>query len=169
MAQDGRLCQHRHMPEDRPEDRLDFGNLERLVPNAPPPKEPSTFVPKLLGTLAFLLVAAVVVAVPWYFLTRTDGPAGKASPSPSASSASPSSSPSPAFPAGTYEVTGVEKCANVRAEPGVTSKQLDCLTAGVRVTSDGKTEDFGGFVWLHIHDPFAKVDGWMASQYLRKV
>jgi hypothetical protein len=155
----------------RPEDRIDFGSLERLSANAPPPKEPSSFVPKLVGTLAFLAVASVVVAVPWYFLTRTGTSQPTASPTARATSASPSPSPSPsAFPAGTYEVAGVDHCANVRSAPGVSSPQIDCLTAGVRVTSDGKTEDLGGFTWVHVNDPFKKgAEAWMASLYLKRV
>lgn len=164
------LCEHHAMTEEsRPEDRIDLSSLERLQPHAPPPKEPSEWVPRLLATGAFLAVAAVVVAVPWYFLTRTSSPKTQAGRSPSPAAASPSSSPNPSLGPGTYEVTGVEKCVNVRAAPGVSAPVIDCLTVGVRLKSDGKTEDLGGFVWLRIQDPFRRAEGWIATQYLRKV
>ncbi len=159
------------MEGERPEERLDFGSLERLSANAPPPKEPSTFVPKLLGTIAFLAVAAVVVAVPWYFLTRPAGPTPTASTTPTQSaSPSPSPSPMPSLGAGVYEVVGVDNCANVRSAPGLGSPVIDCLTLGVRVSSDGKSEDLGGITWIHVADPFKKgAEAWMAAQYLKKV
>lgn len=153
------------------EDKFDFSSLERLTPSAPPPKEPTRWGARIAGTLAFFVAAAIVVAVPWYFLARPaeEPPRGTPSPSPSPSP-SVSASPSPPPVAGTYEVTGVDgECLRVRVAPGLTKELLDCIGAGVLVTSDGKTAEADGRTWLHIRDPFANADGWAAAEFLRKV
>lgn len=158
------------MGERTPEERFDFSTLERLVPGAPPPKERKPLAPRLLGGLAFLAAAAVVVAVPWFLLTRAPAP-GPLPPSPTPSpTPSPSPSPSPPPAAGAYEVTGLTTgCLRVHARPALGSEVIDCLSSGVRVTSDGKTREADGYRWLHIHDPIARVDGWAADEYLKRV
>ena len=118
-----------------------------------------------------LLLAIAAAGLPWYLVTQGGDdakPNAQASQTPT-TSASPSPSPSPSPTGGTYEVFGVDRCVNVRAEPATSGKWLDCLTVGIQVQSDGRTSEGSGLLWRHIYDPFAKVWGWMADQYLRSV
>jgi hypothetical protein len=157
------------MPDD-PESKIDFSSLERLSAKAPPPRERRPLVPRVLGMLAFLAAASVVVAVPWFFLARSPSPTAPTATSPATRMPAASPSPSPAPVAGTYEVTGLTSgCLRVHAGPGTGSEVIDCLGLGIQVTSDGRATTSDGFRWIHIHDPIAKLDGWAADTYLKRI
>lgn len=165
------LCEHSVVPDERePENRIDLSSLERLSPSAPAPENKRPLVPRLLAVLGFAAAASVVVAIPWFFLTRTPAPKVSSTPSPTPRPpASPSVSPSPVVVPGTYEVTGVKNCLRVHSGPGLATPVIDCIGAGIQVTSDGITRSKDGYRWLHIHDPVAKTDGWAADAYLKHV
>ncbi|MCA1834479.1 MAG: hypothetical protein ABR548_00135 [Actinomycetota bacterium] len=164
------LCEHGFMSNELPpENRIDLSSLERLSPSAPPPRERRPILPRLTATVAFLAVASVVAAVPWFFLTRTSAPTSPLKATRPPQTASPSPSPTPSLSPGTYEVAGLTTCLRVHIEPGDGEKVLDCLGAGVHVSSDGEIREAEGRQWLHIHDPIAKVDGWAAAAYLKEV
>jgi hypothetical protein len=161
-------------PDGGPEDRIDFESLERLSPGAPPPKEKHGSA----GTkaVAVLVPLIILAAVPWILVTRflkdttvKEPAVASASPSPSAS-ASPSPSPSVAAGKGTYVVTGLEgaSCLRIHSAPGTGTPVIDCLQAGIEVTSDGQNAEANGLPWLHVHDPIVNKDGWAAATYLRK-
>jgi hypothetical protein len=164
------------MPDDdRPEDRLDYSSLERFSANAPPPREKrGSALTKAIAVLAPLIILA---AVPWILVTRflkesatRPEPTVSASPTPSASP-SPSESASPALGKGTYVVSGLQgaACLRIHTTPGTGTPIVDCLQAGIEVTSDGQSAEADGLPWLRIHDPIVRKDGWAASTYLRKV
>jgi len=157
----------RDHPDRGAEHRADLSGLGRLSEQPPPPRGERA-APIIRG-LSILLLAIAAAGLPWYFLTRTssDRPdPGTATPT---GSASPTPTPSPTPSAATYEVFGVEACVNLRAEPGTTSERLDCLVPGIRLDSDGRTQEASGLLWRHVHYPKRNLDGWMADQYLRPV
>lgn len=159
------------MAPDKPEDRFDFSDLERLSASAPPPKERRGS--PLTKAVAFLVPLIVLAVVPWLLLTRfmrTTPPTPKPSPSVTVSTtASASPSPSPVLGKGTYQVTGLSACLRVHATPGTGTEIIDCLQPGIQVTSDGLTGEADGLMWLYIHDPIINKNGWAASQYLTKL
>lgn len=161
-------------PDGPPEDRMDFESLERLSPNAPPPREKRGSA--ATKAVAFLVPLIVLAAVPWilvakFFKNTTTVPTPVVSASSPSPSPSVSLSPSAAPGRGTYEVTGLqgESCLRIHTAPGTGTPVIDCLQAGIRVTSDGRNAEADGLPWLHVHDPVIKKDGWAASTYLRKV
>lgn len=154
----------------------DLTRLRRLSETAKPPKPEREFD---VGRVAAVAVAAVVaVVVPWLVFTRV-GDSGPARPHP-APTAAPTASPPAAPPgadasaaprsdAGTYEIVGDVACVRVRIFPGTDSEILNCIKPGVRVESDGKIVEADGFAWLHVEDPFRKIDGWIATKYVKRV
>ncbi|MGH2794057.1 MAG: hypothetical protein ACRDKG_07100, partial [Actinomycetota bacterium] len=84
-------------------------------------------------------------------------------------SASPTPTPSPTQSAATYEVFGVENCVNLRGTPGTTGERLDCLVPGIRLESDGQTQEASGLLWRHVHYPRRNLSGWIADRYLKPV
>jgi hypothetical protein len=161
-------------PEGGPEDRIDFASLERLSAGAPPPREKQGSA--LTKAVAVLVPLVVLAAVPWILVTKflkdSAAPEPTVSASPSAAPpASASPSPSVAAGKGTYEITGLEgaSCLRIHSAPGTGTPVIDCLQAGIQVTSDGRSAEANGLPWLRVHDPIVKKDGWAAATYLRKV
>ena len=148
------------------EQRVDLSGLSRLS-DQPPPHRGEKSV-RIIRGLSILLLAVAAAGLPWYFVTRSGGTAPRAkkttSPSPTAST---TVSPTPI--AGTFEVTGLDKgvCLRIRKIPSVKGEILDCLGMGVRVRSDGKTQEAEGRLWRYVLDPIKKVWGWAADQYLK--
>jgi hypothetical protein len=157
----------REHPDRGAEHRADLSGLGRLSEQPPPPRGERA-APIIRG-LSILLLAIAAAGLPWYFLTRTgsDRP-DQGTPAPTGS-ASPTPTPSPTLSGATYEVFGVEACVNLRAEPGTTGARLDCLVPGIRLESDGRTQEASGLLWRHVHYPKRNLDGWMADKYLRPV
>lgn len=156
-------------PEDGAEHRADLSGLGRLSERPPPPRRENA-APIVRG-LSILLLAIAAAGLPWYFFTQTgddptvpSGPAATGSASPTTSP-----SPSPTRSAATYEVFGVDACVNLRAEPGTTGERLDCLVPGIRLESDGRTQEASGLLWRHVHYARRNLDGWIADRYLKPV
>ncbi len=124
----------------------------------------------MLRGVSILLLAIAAAGLPWYFVTRSAGSGSDERPGASAEPSSPAASAS--SPAATlYEVYGVDSpgCVNVRAEPSTSATRINCLRAGTRLESDGKTQEVAGLLWRHVLDPIEKVRGWIADRYLRPV
>jgi hypothetical protein len=154
-------------PDHGAEDRADLSGLGRLSERPPPPRRERA-APIVRG-LSILLLAIAAAGLPWYFFTQTDDdPTIQGSPAPTGS-ASATPTPSPTQSAATYEVFGVEACVNLRAQPGTTGERLDCLVPGIRLESDGQTQEASGLLWRHVHYARRNVDGWIADRYLRPV
>jgi len=157
-------------PSDEPkgaEERIDWSGLGRLSDRPPPPR--GERASRVIRVFSVLLLAIAAAGLPWYFATR-GGDGGRPGAAVSMSSSpTPTPSPTPSPTGGTYEVFGVDKCVNVRAEPNTGGKRLDCVTLGVQMKSDGLTAEGNGLLWRHVYDPFAKVWGWAADQYLKSV
>ena len=123
----------------------------------------------------FLVPLVVLAAVPWLILTRFVHTSPNPKPTAAISvSHTPSPSPSKSTSAakGSYEVsnlTGAGSCLRIHSEPGTSTPVIDCLQAGVVLSSDGQTADADGRAWLHVHDSYKKKDGWAAGSYLKKV
>ncbi len=154
----------------------DLSGLRRLSQNAKPQRRERDINMMRLG--AFLLAAAFVIAVPWLIFTRI-GDSGPARPRPSVSAGAGLGAPSPsasasipppvAVDAGVYEVVGEVACARIRVEPGTNQEILNCVKPGTTLRSDGQIRDLDGFSWLHDEDPYKKIDGWIATEYVKKV
>jgi hypothetical protein len=154
-------------PEPGAEHRADLSGLGRLSERPPPPRRERA-APVVRG-LSILLLAIAAAGLPWYFLTRGGSdPQVQSSPSPSGS-ASPTPTPTTTLSAATYEVFGVEACLNLRAAPSTSSERLDCLLKGIRLSSDGQTQQAGGLLWRHVHYAKRNLDGWVADRYLKPV
>jgi hypothetical protein len=148
-----------------PEERVDLSGLSRLSDRPPRPRAEATA--RVVRALTILLLAVAAAGLPWYVVTRgAREPAARPS-RPTASPASPSPSPPPSPTSRLYEVAGVQRCLNVRAEPSTSARRLDCLIPGVRVESDGQTAQAEGRTWRRIYDPIVKMWGWAADEYLR--
>jgi hypothetical protein len=148
------------------EQRVDLTGLNRLSDRPPPPKGERAI--RVARGLSVLLLAIAAAGLPWYFVTRggNDKPAARGSSSPTAS-ASPTAT---STAASTYEVFNVGKaCLNIRQDPSTSAVRIDCLTNGVRLTSDGKTQEAEGRLWRHVYDKLKKMWGWAADQYLKPV
>jgi hypothetical protein len=156
----------REHPERGAEHRADLTGLGRLSEQPPPPR--SERAAPIIRGLSILLLAIAAAGLPWYFVTRGSDRPDPGTPA-ATGSASPTPTPSPTLSAATYEVFGVEVCVNLRAEPGTTGERLDCLVPGIRLDSDGRTQEAGGLLWRHVHYPKRNLDGWMADKYLRPV
>jgi hypothetical protein len=149
----------------------DLRGLRRLSAIARPPKRDRDIdLPRIL---AFLAAAAIVIAVPWFIVSRIGdtGPArpGRAARSSTATSPSPSPSQTLLADSGVYEVVGDVRCARIRLSPGTDREIINCVTPGVKLRSDGRLVERDGFTWLHVDDPYRKVDGWIATRYVKKV
>ena len=162
------MSEHGSGSPGSPEDRVDLTGLSRLSERPPPPRGEAAV--RIVRALSILLLAVAAAGLPWYFVTRSSND-DKAPPQSRGTSSSPSSSPSPSpsASAGTYEVFGVENCVNFRAEPSTTSKRLDCLIPGIRLQSDGQTQQAEGRLWRHVTYEKNSVSGWIADQYLKPV
>ncbi len=146
------------------EERVDLSSLGRLSDRPPAPKGENAI--RVARALSVLLLAVAAAGLPWYFVTRGGGSDDAAgSRSPPATTTTPS--PSPTATRLTFEVFNVEKCANFRSEPSTRAKRLDCLLKGIRLTSDGRTQDAEGRLWRRVYYQVAKTWGWMADEYLR--
>ena len=146
------------------EERIDLSGLGRLSDRPPPPRGENAI--RVARALSVLLLAVAAAGLPWYFVTRggdQEGTGGSPSPQPTATT----SSPSPSTTRLAFEVFNVEKCANFRGEPSTSATRLDCLLKGVRLTSDGRTQDAEGRLWRHVYYEVAKMWGWMADEYLK--
>lgn len=146
------------------DERIDLSGLGRLSDRPPPPKGENAI--RVARALSVLLLAIAAAGLPWYFVTRggdSDDGAGSPSPSPTATT----SSPSPAATRLAFEVFNVEKCANFRSEPSTQARRLDCLVPGIRLTSDGRTQDVEGRLWRRVYYEVSKTWGWMADEYLK--
>jgi hypothetical protein len=160
------VTEHESRSGGTPEERADLSGLSRLSDQPPPPRGETGV--RVVRALSILLLAIAAAGLPWYFVTRTSdeppdrprvqSPTGTASPSPTASPT-----------AGTYEVTGVQNCANLRGEPSTTSPRLDCLVPGVRLRSDGQTQQTDDRLWRRVYYERREVWGWMADEYLKPV
>jgi hypothetical protein len=162
------VTEHESQSGGSPEERVDLSGLNRLSDKPPPPRGETGV--RVVRALSILLLAIAAAGLPWYFVTRSSDPATRP-PLRSGSSPTTSASPSPtASPnAGTFEVFGVQNCANLRAEPSTSSARLDCLVPGVRLESDGRTQQAGGLLWRQVRYVRRDVSGWMADQYLKPV
>jgi hypothetical protein len=154
----------------------DLSQLRRLSQNAKPPRRQRQDV-NLARAGAFLGAALVVIVLPWVVFNQIGdpGPASSrpktsASPTPVTSRAG-SASPAPsALPdAGIWEVVGDVECARIRVSPGTNEEILNCVKPGTRLTSDGQLKTVDNFAWLHVEDPFKKLDGWIATRYVKKL
>ncbi|HVL89108.1 MAG TPA: hypothetical protein VM841_02615 [Actinomycetota bacterium] len=149
----------------------DLSRLRRFSVDAKPPKpERDVHIGRLA---AFVGAALFVIVVPWLVFTRVgdSGPARpRATVSPSVS-ASPAGSPSPTVnpEAGVYELVGEVECVRIRIDAGTDKEILNCIKPGVRLESDGEMREADNFVWLHVEDPFKGIDGWVATQYVKRV
>jgi hypothetical protein len=153
-------------PSHRPEDRVDLSGLGRLADRPPPPKGEAAA--RVARGLSVLLLAVAAAGLPWYLATRggSSKPSAGGTHSPTASptaSVSPTASPR----AATYEVANVSKCLHIRPTPSARGKFIDCLTPGVRLRSDGQSQQAEGHLWRRVYDPFKKAWGWAADEYLR--
>ena len=153
-----------------PEDRVDLTGLSRLSERPPPPRGEGTV--RVVRALSILFLAIAAAGLPWYFVTRNSNdpqePRGGATSNPSPTS-SPTGSPTARSSPGTYEVFNVQNCANLRAEPSTSSTRLDCLIPGIRLESDGQTQQVEGRLWRQVRYERKKLDGWMADEYLKPV
>lgn len=123
---------------------------------------------------AFVGAALFVIVVPWFVFTRIgdSGPArprASVTPTATATPATPSPSPSRNPDAGVYEIVGDVECVRIRIEAGTDKDILNCIKPGTRVESDGVMKEADNFVWLHVEDPFKQIDGWVATQYVKRV
>lgn len=151
-----------------PEDRVDLTGLSRLSERPPPPRGESAV--RVVRALSILFLAVAAAGLPWYFVTRSSDDGKRPSSSPTSSQTPTSTpSPSPTASAGTFEVFGVENCVNFRAEPSTSSTRLDCLIPGIRLVSDGQTQQAEGRLWRHVTYERKKLSGWIADQYLKPV
>lgn len=116
-----------------------------------------------------MLLAIAAAGLPWYFFARSDSKPEVQSTAAPTGSASPTPTPSPTQSAATYEVFGVENCVNLRGTPGTTGERLDCLVPGIRLESDGQTQEASGLLWRHVHYPRRNLTGWIADRYLKPV
>jgi hypothetical protein len=146
------------------EERIDLSGLGRLSDRPPPPKGENAI--RVARALSVLLLAVAAAGLPWYFVTRGGDPES-AGGSPTTTPATTTSSPSPTTTRLAFEVFNVQECANFRSEPSTRSTRLDCLLKGVRLTSDGRTQDAEGRLWRHVYYEVAKTWGWMADEYLK--
>lgn len=149
----------------------DLTRLRRFSPDAKPVKPERDF--NLGRFAAFIGAALFVIVVPWLVFTRI-GDSGPAKPKPKASPTvsvkpTPSASPTVNPDAGVYEIVGDVECVRIRTEPGTDKQILNCIKPGQRLESDGVMRDADNFVWLHIEDPFKGLDGWVATQYVKRV
>lgn len=126
---------------------------------------------RIVRALSILFLAVAAAGLPWYFVTRSsdDDPKRPGAQGTSTSTSPSSPSPSPSAGAATYEVFGVENCVNFREEPSTSSKRLDCLVPGIRLQSDGRTQQAEGLLWRHVTYERNDVSGWIADQYLKPV
>lgn len=150
----------------------DLSRLRRFSPEAKPVKPERDINPGRLA--AFVGAALLVIVVPWLVFTRLgdSGPASpkpSSSPKPSAAATKPSPSPSVNPDAGVYQIVGDVECVRIRTQPGTDQQILNCIKPGQRLESDGQMRDADNFVWLHVEDPFKGLDGWVATQYVKKV
>lgn len=150
------------------EDRVDLSGLSRLSDRPPPPKGERTI--RVVRGLSILLLAVAAAGLPWYIVTR-----GSSGPKPSGSSTprtSPTPSPSPsASAARTYEVynLGGKACLRIREQPTTGAKILTSVCSGVRLTTDGQTEQEGERLWRRVYYKPKKIWGWSAAEYLKPV
>lgn len=155
-----------------PNDGPDLSRLRRFSADAKPPKpERDVHVGRLA---AFVGAALFVIVVPWLVFTRIgdSGPANpRASSSPAVTPSRASSTPTPAAnpDAGVYEIVGEVECVRIRIQAGTNEEILNCVKPGTRVQSDGAMKEADNFVWLHVEDPFKGLDGWVATQYVKRV
>ena len=148
------------------EERIDLTGLGRLSDRPPPPRGENAI--RAARAISVLLLAVAAAGLPWYFVTRGgDNEEPRAAPTSSPTTSSPS--PTPTATQSSYEVFNVERCANFRSSPSTSSKRLDCLQVGIRLTSDGRTQDAEGRLWRHVYYPVSKMWGWMADEYLKPV
>lgn len=145
------------------EERIDLTGLGRLSDRPPPPKGESAI--RVARALSVLLLAVAAAGLPWYFVTRGGSGEKAGSQTPPAAKTSPTPSPSATRLA--YEVFNVERCANFRSEPSTSAKRIDCLGKGIRLASDGRTQDAEGRLWRRVYYSVAKTWGWMADEYLK--
>lgn len=148
----------------------DLSSLRRLSQNAKPLRAPRDI--NIGRVTAFLAAAMVVVLLPWVVFTRIGDP-GPAKPSrPGAGHSTRSPTPSPAVSvlpdAGVYEVVGDVECARIRVLAGTDQEILNCVKPGTMLRSDGQLKTADNFAWLHVEDPFKKLDGWIATKYVRR-
>lgn len=124
---------------------------------------------RVVRAVSILLLAIAAAGLPWYFVTRSSDTPTRPSGATTTSTRSPSPSATASLRAGTFEVFGVEACANLRAEPSTSAKRLTCLTPGIQLESDGQTQQAEGRLWRHVTYERDNLTGWMADQYLKPV
>lgn len=64
-------------------------------------------------------------------------------------------------------VVGTGSCLNIRAEPGVAARVLDCAADGVLLRDTGETRQADGAAWLRVATP-AGAAGWASMDYLER-
>jgi len=165
-----------HPGPEQPEHSGSSGgpDLSRLRRFSPEGKQVKPERDVNVGRLAAFVGAALfVIVVPWFVFTRIgdSGPARpRASTSPAASlTASPSPTSTVNPDAGVYEIVGDVECVRIRTEAGTDKQILNCVKPGTRLESDGRMTDANNFVWLHVEDPFKGLDGWVATQYVKRI
>lgn len=148
----------------------DLSSLRRLSQNAKPLR-PSRDI-NIGRAAAFLAAAVIVVLLPWVVFTRIGDPGPAKPPRPGAGHSTRSPTPGPAVSvlpdAGVYEVVGDVQCARIRVLAGTDQEILNCVKPGTMLRSDGQIKTADNFAWLHVEDPFKKLDGWIATKYVRR-
>lgn len=157
--------------EDAPSRGPEFRGISRYSSGPPPPRhERAASVGRAIG---FVVAATALIGAPWWFLTRgpsedflnpTKPPPGAVRPMPTAKG-----TPTVAAEAGRYLVSSKGACVRIRQHPTLDGEILDCLQSGIEVTSDGQTASADGYDWIRVRDPIARVWGWTARDFLKKV
>ena len=58
-------------------------------------------------------------------------------------------------------------CLNVRAEPSLAARALDCMADGVLLRDLGEMREAEGVTWVRVSTP-AGVEGWASAKYLER-
>lgn len=159
----------RERPHGGAEERADLSGLGRLSERPPPPRRERAA--PVIRAISLVLLAIAAAGLPWYFLTQAEKDPGRSvGPTPTTST-SPSTSPSasPSAGAARYQIVGVTECLRIREQPTTNAGVVDCLGPGVRVTSDGRSQTSEARLWRHVYDPFKKMWGWAADEFLKPV
>ncbi len=167
MCEDAFVTEPEQPAPGNAEERVDLSGLSRLSDQPPPPRGERTV--RVLRGLSVMLLAVAAAGLPWYFVTRggSKEDAGTTKPT---HSASPSPSPSASPKAATFEVFNVGTvCLRIREQPSTGAKLVTCLGTGVRLHSDGRTQQAGGRLWRHVFYAPKKMWGWAAAEYLKLV
>ncbi|MHB8512072.1 MAG: SH3 domain-containing protein [Actinomycetota bacterium] len=154
--------------------------LRRLSQHAKPAKPQRDIRAGRIGV--FALAALFLVAIPWFVVSQLASthhppkkPKAHAITTPSIGTSAPAAPyagtplPRQTSDAGVYELVGKVSCIHIRAQPSVTSSQINCLPPHTRLISDGQYKLADGYAWLHVEDPNTKLTGWVATVYVKLI